>query len=87
MDHWLFNMVKGAFAHKSAAQTTDSSKKRRPFADEDTGPGAAGEYRLKHPRGIRQLCRMQRIAAGLRPLKYEVLGKRERAVARKARTK
>jgi len=53
------------------------SSKHRPVADLDTGPEAAAIYKLRHPRGLRQLQLYLRILAGKRPLKFAVEGKRK----------
>lgn len=52
--------------------------KRHPVPDDRTGPEAATIYRLRHNRGIDQCRRAERIAAGLRPLKYAVLSRADR---------
>ena len=52
--------------------------KRHPLGDARTGPEAAAIYLARHPGiGLRQVGRFLRIEAGLRPLQYDVPGKRE----------
>lgn len=61
-----------------------STSKRHPLEELDSGADAAKQYMLRHPRGLRQLQRQFRIAAGKRPLKYGVPTKRERIVTARA---
>ncbi len=78
----LIEFMRAAFFRRNAASLTKTSK-HRASADNDTGPEAARKYRLKHPRGLNQIQRFLRIEAEKRPLKFEVLGKRERHVLSK----
>ena len=78
----LFDFIRSAFSAKNAATGSDVSK-HRPFGELETGPEASAKYALRHPRGLSQLQRRLRIEAGLRPLKFDVPGKRERRCAAK----
>jgi hypothetical protein len=79
----LINFVQRAFFNAQNFSAPAKASKHRAAADEDTGPAASGKYRLKHPRGLQQGMRAARIAAGQRPLKYDVPGKRERKILAK----
>ena len=62
--------------------------KRRPIADLAVGLEAATKYRGKHPGfnrvgSLKKVSRALRIEAGLRPFKFDVMGKRERKVMRR----
>jgi len=79
----LIEYMRAAFWGVNNARSQIKPPKHRALLAFETGPAAAATYRLKHPRGLRQLQRYLRIEAGLRPLKFEVLGKRERKAAHK----
>lgn len=83
--HWLRMVLAQAYQMRLAAEAARAKpSKRTPLGDAETGPAAAAKYRARHPHGgLRQFQRAARIEAGLRPLKFDVPGKRERAVARK----
>jgi hypothetical protein len=81
----LFDFVRQAFLARTALPAKTS--KHRPIGESDTGAEASAKYALRHPRGLRQLQRRFRIANGLRPLKFDVPGKREKRCADKAKTR
>lgn len=85
MNHALLDFVRRVFLFTQSPEKV--SRKRRPSHVDETGIEAAAKYlarkRLHRGSGstLRKVQRSMRIEAGLRPLTYEVLGKRERAAA------
>jgi predicted nucleic acid-binding OB-fold protein len=75
----LFESIRNAFAGRQSQELA-----KRKYSLIETGPEAAQTYlnkkRLYLGRGssLKKLQRHARIAAGLRPLRYETLSKRER---------
>ena len=83
----LLDSVVIAGLHQQMRTASARASKRHPAGDDATGPGAAAEYRRRHPiRGVgiantaRRLRRAARIEAGEAPLQYGVPGKREQKV-------
>ena len=76
-----------AFSQRQANEAARTKpSKRKPLGVAETGPDAAAKYRLRHPLAagkLRQAMRAARIEAGLRPLKFDVPGKRERKLMSK----
>lgn len=84
MNHRLLDFVRRALLMQPPEPV---SRKRRPSQIWEVGPEAAMKYRARKrmSRGcgstLKKTARALRIEAGVRPLKYEVLGKRERLAA------
>lgn len=87
----LIGFFQQAFFAQQQSAPLKVSRKRRPYLDPATGAEAAMKYlgRKRLNRGssstLRKVQRAMRIEAGLRPLTFDVPGKRERAEARKAK--
>ena len=82
----LIAFIRSLFRAKCDASAFEEMqrKPKHKAAEAETGIEAAAKYRLRHPRmGINQLRRYHAIEVGLRPLRYDVLGKRERKVMEK----
>lgn len=84
----LFAFVSDAYARQSIIPANARVSKRHPLGENRTGPEAAHDYEIVHVRSntsIRKRIRVARIAAGERPLKYDVPGKREMKLLKKQR--